>query len=251
MLLLGPLGASLGREATVSRPPVVPLVGSTSPDAIAFRVGSRPHPKRHRSDSRPLRMGLRSGRATVRIFKRPQWDAPSRRVAARNPIGQNLVLPIDRSARGGRWLRVLLPERPNGSTGWIVARSALTIALRHRVVVDLSARSLHHFRGRRLIHRFRVGIGTPSTPTPTGVTFVWARVPQPSPSGPYGVFALGLGAFSPVLTDWPGGGRSAIHGTADPGDRGRAVSHGCVRVYNPDMTKLAGIPMGTPVVITQ
>jgi lipoprotein-anchoring transpeptidase ErfK/SrfK len=82
-----------------------------------------------------------------------------------------------------------------------------------------------------------------------GTFYVWAQVPQASPFGPYGVFALGLSGFSPVLKDWPGGGRMAIHGTSDPADQGQMVSHGCVRVYNPDMTLLKHVPMGTPVVI--
>ncbi len=41
----------------------------------------------------------------------------------------------------------------------------------------------------------------------------------------------------------------AVHGTANPGDRGNQVSHGCVRVYNPDMLDLRHLPLGTPVVI--
>ena len=72
-------------------------------------------------------------------------------------------------------------------------------------------------------------------PTAAGRFFVWARVPTHDPTGPYGVFALGLSGFSDVITDWVGGGRIAIHGTADPSDRGLDVSHGCVRVYNPQM----------------
>jgi lipoprotein-anchoring transpeptidase ErfK/SrfK len=41
----------------------------------------------------------------------------------------------------------------------------------------------------------------------------------------------------------------AIHGTANPGDRGQMVSHGCVRVFNDDMVDLRRVPLGTPVVI--
>jgi lipoprotein-anchoring transpeptidase ErfK/SrfK len=74
-------------------------------------------------------------------------------------------------------------------------------------------------------------------------------LPQASPAGPYGVFALGLSGFSQVIKDWPGGGRMAIHGTSNPADRGQMVSHGCVRVFNDDMVNLKQVPMGTPVVI--
>ena len=96
---------------------------------------------------------------------------------------------------------------------------------------------------------FSVGIGTPTYPTTPGRFSVWAFVEYADPSGPYGAFALGLSGFSDVITDWPGGGRMAIHGTADPGDRGAAVSHGCVRVYNADLEALRDVPLGTPVTI--
>lgn len=62
------------------------------------------------------------------------------------------------------------------------------------------------------MNEFVVGIGTRHTPTPKGTFYVWVRVPQPESTGPYGNYALGLGGFSPILTDWPGGGRSAVHG---------------------------------------
>ncbi len=54
-----------------------------------------------------------------------------------------------------------------------------------------------------------------------------------------------------MLSDWPGGGRAAIHGPADATDRAQRVSHGCVRVFNDDMRKIKGLPMGTPVIITR
>jgi lipoprotein-anchoring transpeptidase ErfK/SrfK len=116
-------------------------------------------------------------------------------------------------------------------------------------VVDLSDETLRYYRGGHLQHDFSVGVGRPETPTATGTFYVWAQVPQASASGPYGVFALGLSGFSPVLKDWPGGGRMAIHGTSNPGDRGLMVSHGCIRVYNDDMVDLRHVPLGTPVVI--
>jgi hypothetical protein len=51
------------------------------------------------------------------------------------------------------------------------------------------------------------------------------------------------------VTEWPGGGRMALHGTDDPDDRGHEVSYGCVRIYNPQMLRLQDVPMGTPVLI--
>jgi len=168
-----------------------------------------------------------------------------------NPIDQRLVLLIlnVRSTARGDWFEVFLPERPNRSTGWVKRDHVRVVPLRHRIEVDLSRFRLKLFRNDKLVRRFKVGVGQDRYPTPKGVFYIWARVPQPSPTGPYGNYALGLSGFSPVLSDWPGGGRAAVHGTAVPGDRGQKVSHGCVRVFNEDMRKLKHVAMGTPVVI--
>jgi lipoprotein-anchoring transpeptidase ErfK/SrfK len=94
-----------------------------------------------------------------------------------------------------------------------------------------------------------VAVGKPSTPTTPGRFFVWARVGYQDVTGPYGNFALGLSGFSRVITDWPGGGRMAIHGTSSPNIAGLDVSNGCVRVSNPLMAKLIDVAMGAIVVI--
>ena len=195
----------------------------------------------------------RSRALQLTIRREPSIAAHERfALAARNPVGQRLeflVVKTARDAHGDPWLEILLPVRPNGSAGWVKLADVRVHRVEQRIVVDLSARTLRYFRRGMLVERLSVGIGRPETPTAVGTFYVWAQVPQASASGPYGVFALGLSGFSPVLKDWPGGGRMAIHGTANPGDRGQMVSHGCVRVYNTDMIDLRRVPMGTPVLI--
>jgi hypothetical protein len=171
-------------------------------------------------------------------------------LAATHDWAQPLALPalsgfVD--VDGTTWLRVRLPVRPNGSTGWVRGDQVTRRVLHERIVVDLSAHRLRRVAAGRTIDDLSVAVGAPATPTSPGRFFVWARVPTHDPSGPYGVFALGLSGFSDVITDWVGGGRMAIHGDADPSDRGHDVSHGCVRVYNPQMRKLIDVPLGTPV----
>ncbi len=185
------------------------------------------------------------------------WNVPGAQVAdftfdARNPFGDISRLLVDgvrADDAGDLWYRLLLPVRPNGRTAWVRQNEVRLIRLRGRIVVDLSERTLRYWIGRRLVDRFRVGVGLPQFPTALGTFYVWIKVSYPDPNGPYGAYALGLSGFSPVLSDWPGGGRMAIHGTSDPSDQGREVSHGCIRVYNPDMLKLRGVPLGTPVII--
>jgi lipoprotein-anchoring transpeptidase ErfK/SrfK len=148
---------------------------------------------------------------------------------------------------GTTWFHVRLPIRPNGSTGWVRGDEVTTEVRHQRIVVDISAHRLRRVDDGHTVDDLSVAVGAPSTPTARGRFFVWARVPTGDPSGPYGVFVLGLSGFSNVITEWVGGGRMAIHGTADPADRGHDVSHGCVRVYNPQMEELTDVPMGTPV----
>ena len=198
-----------------------------------------------------LSHGVTTRNSVLRIRKRPMRSRPWQTIVMKNPIDQRLVLLIlnARSKESGDWFEVFLPERPNRSTGWVRRERVRVVPLRHRIEVDLSRFRLKLFRNDTLVRRFKVGVGQDQYPTPKGVFYVWAKVPQPSPAGPYGTYALGLSGFSPVLSDWPGGGRAAVHGTAVPGDRGQKVSHGCVRVFNDDMRKLQHVAMGTPVVI--
>jgi lipoprotein-anchoring transpeptidase ErfK/SrfK len=195
--------------------------------------------------------GVTTKSPLLKVRKRPNLSSRRHKMGTTNPIGQRLILLIRnvRSNARGDWFEVFLPERPNRSTAWVRRAHVRVVKLRHRIEVDLSRYTLKLFRNDKLVRRFKVGVGQDAYPTPKGIFYVWAKVPQPSPTGPYGNYALGLSGFSPVLSDWPGGGRAAVHGTAAPGDRGQEVSHGCVRVFNDDMKKLTGVPMGTPVVI--
>jgi lipoprotein-anchoring transpeptidase ErfK/SrfK len=93
-------------------------------------------------------------------------------------------------------------------------------------------------------------VGSSATPTPVGRYYVNQRLIPSDPTGPFGPAAIGISAFSPVLTGWAQGGPVAIHGTNEPWSIGRAVSNGCIRVPNAVIRKLfARMPAGTPVII--
>ena len=162
-----------------------------------------------------------------------------------------LVRAARRDAQGVTWLEVLLPDRPNGSHGWVRRDQVRLVGLDRWVLVDLSARELRLYRGSRVERAFPVGIGRPGTPTPTGRFFVTVKLQPPRISPVYGAWALGLSAHSDVLDQFgTGDGQIALHGNARPGDLGRAVSHGCVRLADPAIAALAAsLPVGSPVVI--
>ncbi len=176
------------------------------------------------------------------------------RFGSRNVNGYPTVFGVLAAAHGracgGRWYRVQLPIRPNGSTGWVRAALLELEPVRTRVVVDLSARRLWLSRSGRLLLRATVGVGAPATPTPTGRYYVNQRLVPEDASGPFGPAALGISAYSPVLTWWAQGGPVAIHGTNEPWSIGRAVSNGCVRLPNATLKRVfAAVGAGTPVII--
>jgi lipoprotein-anchoring transpeptidase ErfK/SrfK len=92
-------------------------------------------------------------------------------------------------------------------------------------------------------------VGRPNWPTPRGQFYVRDRV-RSLDSPFYGPVAFGTSARSAVLTEWPAGGFIGIHGTNEPGLLPGWVSHGCIRMRNPDILRLARLlPVGTPLTI--
>jgi lipoprotein-anchoring transpeptidase ErfK/SrfK len=156
-----------------------------------------------------------------------------------------------RRVHGELWYRVLLPRRPNESTGWVSAKEVATTPRPNSAEVDLSARRLTLYRGVDAIGSFPVAIGTSSAPTPTGRFFVTVKLRPPEISTVYGAWALGLSAYSEVFDQFgTGDGQIALHGTANVSELGQAVSHGCVRLSNQAISTLAGsLPPGSPVEI--
>jgi lipoprotein-anchoring transpeptidase ErfK/SrfK len=148
------------------------------------------------------------------------------------------------------WYRVQLPVKPNGSTGWVRARDVELAPVQTRIEVDLSARLVTLYDAGRRVLAVPAAIGSPQTPTPTGRYYVNQRLVPEDPGGPFGPGAIGISAFSDVLTGWAQGGPIAIHGTNRPDLIGRAISNGCIRVRNDHLRRLfARTLAGTPVTV--
>lgn len=220
--------------------------GLASPAQPAFRV---PAPTRLRTSR------FESTWATVRSATAaraaPQREAPVvGRLVPRTPEGTtNIVLALDRveDAQGSLWIRVRMPVLPNNTTGW-VPRSALGGygVVSTRLVIDLGDRRATLFRNGRAIFRARVGIGQAQFPTPAGDFYIRNKLTRyRNPF--YGPIAFGTSARSATLTDWPAGGFVGIHGTNRPELIPGRVSHGCIRLRNGAITRLARLlPIGTP-----
>lgn len=151
-----------------------------------------------------------------------------------------------------RWVEVLLPKRPNGTRGWVPADVLALSTTPVRISIDVSARSLTMFRAGKRVFRTSIAVGAPPTPTPTGPLFAIAETIQTNDPGAFlGPIVMPLTGFSETLNEFAGGnGRVAIHGTSQPQFIGSAVSHGCMRMRNADVVRLAAAARpGTPVSI--
>jgi hypothetical protein len=151
---------------------------------------------------------------------------------------------------GALWIQVRLPVLPNGTLGW-VRRTHLGPygTVDTRLVVDRARlRATLYHAGRRVFDA-PVGVGTAGSPTPTGEFLV--RNELKGYLDPfYGPVAFGTTARATVLTDWPAGGFVGIHGTNQPQLVPGRISHGCIRLRNRDILRLAALmPVGTPVTI--
>jgi hypothetical protein len=210
----------------------------------------------------------------VRTLSRPgtlsRWAFVDRRVAARaRPDADALIvgrlelktedgtdelvlaLATTRGADGRRWVRVRLPIRPVGRTGW-VPMSALEPLVRVKTWLRVDLRRLRAtlIRSGRVVFRAPVAVGRSKWPTPRGEFYIRNKFVGFPRDTIYGALAFGTSAKSEVLTDWPRGGIVGIHGTDRPELIPGRVSHGCIRMRNRDILRLGRLmPVGTPLTI--
>jgi lipoprotein-anchoring transpeptidase ErfK/SrfK len=162
-------------------------------------------------------------------------------------IGAPLTFLVLESRPG--WYRVQLPVRPNGSSGWVAEADVTTSNTPYRLVVSMSRHQLDVLYEGRRVARHRIGVGKVATPTPKGTYYLTELIQPPNPKGPYGPNAFGLSVFSDTLQTFAGGpGQLGLHGTDAPKGLGTDISHGCIRVSNSVIRKLADeLPLGTPI----
>ena len=230
---------------------VLLVAAATSAGAVAPPAVAREAPLVR--PAQPLAALLTPHRVLVAPGGRP---AGVRGVRASRPItgGQTVLPVIGRriAANGARWLRVRLPGRPNGTTGWIAQRGTVLSATSWHVLVRTSRRRVLVYRRGRLVRSLAAIVGKPSTPTPHGRFFVEESI-RMKPGSVGAPFALALSAHSEVLQDFAGGpGQIALHGLGRVGGvLGTAASHGCVRLDDRSIRWMATrLAPGVPVTIT-
>lgn len=150
---------------------------------------------------------------------------------------------------GSDWIEVLLPIRPNGTTGWIKSDSVDLTVNPYRIEIDVDDFTLRILRDGDVTLETPVAIGAGETPTPLGEFYLVELLRPSNQNGVYGPYAYGLSGYSDTLQSFNGGeGVIGIHGTNQPSAIGSQVSHGCIRVENSVIRDMATfLPLGTPV----
>jgi hypothetical protein len=148
------------------------------------------------------------------------------------------------------WYRVRLPILPNNSTGWVPANALgkLETVNTHLYVDIAKLRATLDVDGKPVFTTI-VGVGHTYWPTPRGEFYIRSKLTNFNDPF-YGPVAFATSARSATLTDWPGGGFVGVHGTNQPQILPGHVSHGCIRMPNASILRLASLmPVGTPLTV--
>ena len=232
-----------------SSPPPDRAEPAETPHFAVARDAPKPKPKQAKA------AGPRGRWATARVIRATGLRAAPGgrtvgRVTRRTEFGSPKVVSVT-GERGG-WLRVTVPERPNGRPAWIRAKATRRGAVDVSLRVDRSRRRLTVWRRGEIVRRVRVAVGRPGTETPTGRFAVTDKLRTQRADSPYGCCALALsGHQTKLLPGWPGGDRLAIHATPNPETIGTAASLGCLRASTRDLRALMrDVPLGAPVFVS-
>jgi lipoprotein-anchoring transpeptidase ErfK/SrfK len=107
-----------------------------------------------------------------------------------------------------------------------------------RIVVSIPDRKLALLEDGRVVKIYRIAVGAPESPSPSGEFKIVERLKDPTYYHPGVVVPPGPG--NPLGTRWMGLSAKGfgIHGTNQPGSVGRNASHGCIRLRNRDAEDL-------------
>lgn len=230
-----------------SRPAVRSAATRTARLTMATTYGTTPTAPTDPAPFKP-ETGVVIHPATTRvIYARP--GGPAVGALPATELGSPTWVPVIQSRPG--WDRVLLPTRPNRSTGWIYLGGGglQTAYTPYQVNINLSRHQLTILNAGHRLGTWTVAEGAAGTPTPTGRTFVLASLVPAKPT--YTPLILPLGVHSNTLSTFGGGpGTVGMHGWPDSAVFGHSVSHGCVRVPAAALRALSRVPLGSAVLIT-
>jgi hypothetical protein len=152
----------------------------------------------------------------------------------------------------GDWVGVISTHLPNGVLGWVPRKELTLMAVDWSIDISLSQHVLVLRHDGKVVHRARIAIGAPGSPTPTGRYVITDHIDPGAQSATYGCCILALSGHQthpPAgwsrSQDW----RLAIHGG---GGIGSDVSAGCLHADEATLRLLMrSTPLGTPVTISR
>ena len=245
-LALALAGCGGGGGATLGKDPVASTTGKTAtPGYISYIATAK------------------STISQVPVFDTPDTPTPSRELE--NPWLVDPEIPTSTvtqvflvKQQSPGWVEVLLPVRPNGSTGWVKSTDVTVTPNPFAIKIELGAHKITVTNADKIIYSGKVAVGATDpplpdvgkpTPTPTGEYYLRVLLQAPDPTTVYGPFAYGLSSHSDSLDEFAGGDAEiGIHGNNDASVLGTNATHGCVRMDNAAITMLSKqLPLGTPV----
>lgn len=246
-ILFGPGGLS---GAALARPAMAPAIAPAPAPAEVAEPGASVL-----LDGEPLRLGL------MDPASRPPLDLPSTAVDAAPATPEAPAAPD--APDGG-------PPPPSPSAA-PPAELTPTPPANRRLVLNRRRKVLSVIEGTKEVRRYPVAVGMPGWETPVGTFSVIEKRANPTWEHPAKGDLLPPGPANPLGSRWIGfhrdcRGRSGFngqehlvvkgcvtagfHGTPNRGSVGRAVSHGCVRLFDEHAKELFDlVSLGTPVIV--
>lgn len=124
--------------------------------------------------------------------------------------------------------------------------------------INLSRHKVTLYRGKTQLKTYPIAVGRQGWETPTGNFQILEMLENPTWIHPLTGKAIPGGSHqNPLGHYWIGfwtNGHNWIgfHGTPNPDSVGKALSHGCIRMYNKDIEELFHqVSVGTPVTVVQ
>jgi lipoprotein-anchoring transpeptidase ErfK/SrfK len=205
----------------------------------------------HGSKLRQLCLGvigglLLAGGVTPFVGNQPAQGQPTAQGARLGSISSLLTVP-------GNIIPGIEPQAdsPIAPTQSAVAPTTQPIHL----VLKLNARRVYVYQGDAVVSSYPVAIGKAGWETPVGSFTVMNMEKNPTFKNFKTGHIIPPGPDNPLGTRWIGiwtDGKSQLgfHGTNQPELIGKAVSHGCIRMHNQDVSKLyTQVQIGTTVEI--
>ena len=195
----------------------------------------------------------RDARVDIHLTSIGKVDSRDGRTIDKAALEDTVVKTLGDPSLDRKLRPALVPVKPKVTTAGL-AKAYGTI-----ITIDRANFKLRLFKRLRLSKTYRVAVGMPAYPTPTGRFTIANKAVNPAwtaPNSPWaGAYAnetvAGGSAENPLKARWMGIANGVgIHGTGIPGSIGTRASHGCIRMTVPDVIDLyPRVPVGAPVLI--